>query len=195
MLSDRDIRAHMAIGDITLTPYPSDVQFQPNSIDVHLGDTVRVRIPWHEKDQLIPLVTTDVVRVTPEAYTRMSALEDRTPEGGTLILAPGAFVLAALHEHLALSPVIAARVEGKSSWGRRGLAIHVTAGYVDAGYVGVLTLELVNLGPVDVVIPPRARIAQLSFERLSSPALRPYGHPDLKSSYKHDTVATGAAAP
>ena len=112
---------------------------------------------------------------------------------------PGEFVLGRTEEWVELPDDIVARIEGKSSLGRLGLIVHATAGFVDPGWKGTLTLEITNLTRVPIVLWPGKPIAQLSFMTLDAPAERPYGHPELGSHYAGQVEATesrfGAAPP
>lgn len=99
------------------------------------------------------------------------------------MLAPGEFALGTTIEWVSLAPSLAGRLEGKSTWARRGLFVHITAGFIDPGFQGTITLELLNVSGADLFIPAGTPISQLSLYRLSSPAERPYGHPDLGSHY------------
>lgn len=103
---------------------------------------------------------------------------------------PGEFLLASTVEEVHLSPSLAARVEGKSSIGRLGLAVHVTAGFIDPGFRGQITLELLNVSGRPIELRDRMRISQLSITRLSSPAVRPYGTPSLRSHYQGQSGPT-----
>ena len=111
---------------------------------------------------------------------------------GGFLLEPGEFVLASTIEELTLPDDIAARIEGKSSLGRVGLMIHSTAGFVDPGWTGQLTLELSNIGRMPILLRYGMRIGQLSFNRLSSPVERLYGHPELGSKYQGQSGPTEA---
>ena len=97
---------------------------------------------------------------------------------------PGEFWLGSTLEEVHLSPALAARVEGKSSMGRLGLAVHITAGFIDPGFQGQITLELHNVSPRPIRLMPGMRVSQLSVYRLSSPAQQPYGTPGLGSHYQ-----------
>lgn len=127
---------------------------QPASLDVRLGR--EFRIPGYE-------------------------LSTHT---GVMVLRPQEMVLGHTLETVKIPNDLAVRVEGKSTWGRRGLLVHLTAGFVDPGFEGQITLELLNVSCVDIALKPHDRIAQLSFHRLSSPAQRPYGSPGLGSHYQ-----------
>lgn len=108
----------------------------------------------------------------------------------SMVIVPGGFVLGCTLEHIALDADLAGRVEGKSSWGRLGLLVHATAGFVDPGFAGQITLELYNASPTPITLHPGEPIAQLCLMPLSSPALRPYGTPGLGSRYQGQTGPT-----
>lgn len=112
-------------------------------------------------------------------------------EGGFL-LDPGEFCLGHTVETIRLSEYVAARVEGRSSWGRRGLMVHLTAGFIDPGFEGQITLEFYNASPQAMFLPVGERICQLSFYRLSSASERPYGHASRGESYNGQMGATPA---
>ena len=94
------------------------------------------------------------------------------------------FLLATTLERVKIPNNVCARIEGKSSLGRLGLCVHVTAGYIDPGFEGNITLELFNCAPLPIVLTPGMKIAQISFHSMDEPAERPYGHPDLGSKYQ-----------
>lgn len=176
VLSDRDIRAAMAEGTIVIEPFEAKY-LQPASVDVRLDDTFRVfRSTRHAYIDLAKGVDdiTELVKVTDAPF----------------ILHPGEFVLGSTLERVRLGNDIVSRVEGKSSLGRLGLLIHSTAGFVDPGWDGHITLELSNVNTIPITLYPRMRIGQLSFFRLSSPAERPYGSPELGSSYQGQSGPT-----
>lgn len=110
----------------------------------------------------------------------------------TVTLDPGAFVLASSEEEVHLPNDVAARVEGKSSLGRLGIAIHTTAGWIDPGFHGQVTLELKNLGDYPVRLRHLQKIAQLAFFKMEYAVARPYGHPDNGNAYQHQVGATGS---
>lgn len=176
VLSDRDIRAAIASGRILIEPYDPTC-LQPASVDVRLDRQFRVfRSSRHAYidlrrgvDDITELVTVD---------------------GEPFILHPGEFVLGSTLERLRLSDDLVSRVEGKSSLGRLGLLIHSTAGFIDPAWDGHITLELSNVNTIPITLYPRMRIGQLSFFELSSPAERPYGSPELGSSYQGQSGPT-----
>lgn len=171
VLSDRTIKEQMAAGRIVVDPCDA-VDIQPSSIDLHLGPHFQVfrnsRYPYID-----PAVEQhglmDMVSATPE---------------GPFVLHPGEFVLGATIECVTLPDDIVARLEGKSSLGRLGLLIHSTAGYVDPGWHGTLTLELSNVANLPIVLTPGMPIGQISFMRMTTPVERPYGSPGLGSRYQ-----------
>jgi len=171
ILSDRDIRAALASGRIAVDPLDGDA-IQPSSVDVRVDDAFRVFANHRH-----PLI--DVRQPMPD-LTELVKVGDDEP----FILHPGEFVLASTYERLRLGDDLVARVEGKSSLGRLGLLIHATAGFVDPGFDGWLTLELSNVATLPIAIYPRMRIGQLAFFGLSSPAERPYGSAELNSKYQ-----------
>ena len=171
ILSDRDIRAELDSGRIVIDPLGPEA-IQPSSIDVRVDDSFRVfanhRHPYIDVRQEQPDLT-ELVKVPPDE---------------PFILHPGEFVLGSTHERVALPDDLVARLEGKSSLGRLGLLIHSTAGFVDAGWDGWLTLELSNVATLPIAIYPGMKIGQLAFFRLSSAAEVPYGSRQLGSKYK-----------
>src|SRR5947207_9227712 len=162
ILSDRDIRAHVESGRITIDPF-DPACLQPSSVDLHVDSQFRVfansRYPYIDVHAEMPDLT-ELVEVKPDE---------------AFILHPGEFVLGSTLERVAIPDDMVARLEGKSSLGRLGLLIHSTAGYVDPGWDGFLTLELSNVANLPITIYPRLKIGQISFFMLTSPADAPYG--------------------
>jgi len=171
ILSDRDIRAHIESGRITIDPFDAAC-VQPSSVDLHVDSQFRVfansRYPFIDVTQPMPDLT-EVVEV---------------PQGDPFILHPGGFVLGSTRERVAIPDDMVARLEGKSSLGRLGLLIHSTAGYVDPGWDGYLTLELSNVANLPITIYPGMKIGQISFFRLTTPADVPYGSKATRSKYQ-----------
>jgi dCTP deaminase len=174
VLSDRDIRAAIASGRIGIDPFdPSCVQ--PASVDIRLDRLFRT------------------FRSSRHAYIDLAGqLDDITElvevkQGDRFILHPGEFVLGSTRERIRLADDLVSRVEGKSSLGRLGLLIHSTAGFIDPAWDGHITLELSNVNNIPITLYPGMRVGQLSFFPLSSPAERPYGSPELGSSYEGQT--------
>ncbi|WP_024356206.1 dCTP deaminase [Leucobacter chironomi] len=162
LLSDHDINAELDSGRIGLTPSEASM-VQPSSVDVRLDRYFRL-FDNHKYAVIDPAVE------QPE-LTRL--IEVDPAEG--FILHPGEFVLGSTFEKVSLPDDIAARLEGKSSLGRLGLLTHSTAGFIDPGFEGHVTLELSNVATLPIRLWPGMKIGQLCFFRLSSPADRPYG--------------------
>ena len=186
LLSDRDIRAEIESGRVRLDPWdPSMVQ--PSSVDVRLDKFFRLfdnhRYPYidpaAEQPDLTRLV--EVGRAGGSAGTGDTAGD---PAEDRFVLHPGEFVLGSTLETITLPDDLAARVEGKSSLGRLGLLTHATAGFVDPGFSGHVTLELSNVATLPIMLWPGMKIGQLCFIRLSSPAENPYGSAKYGSHYQ-----------
>ena len=177
ILSDRTIREELAAGRIVIDPL-DDSCIQPSSVDLRLDRLFRVFL-----NHTMPVID---VKEDLEDLTRLVEID----EGDAFILHPGEFVLGSTFERVAVPDDIVARIEGKSSLGRLGLIVHATAGFVDPGFSGTLTLEITNLTRVPIVLWPGKPIAQLSFMALDRAAERPYGHPDLGSHYHGQLEAT-----
>jgi dCTP deaminase len=181
VLSDRSIKELMGAGRIVIEPCdPADIQ--PSSIDLHLGSRFQVfrnsRYPY--------------IDPTVEQSGLMDRVEASTSE--PFVLHPGEFVLGATIERVQLPTDIVARLEGKSSLGRLGLLIHSTAGYVDPGWTGTLTLELSNVANLPIVLTPGMAIGQISFMRMTTDVDRPYGSPGLGSKYQGQIDPTPSRA-
>jgi dCTP deaminase len=174
ILSDRDILARLKQGDLVVDPLDDpDLQVQPASIDLRLGHEFLVFRHPH----------------TPFIDPRAGAAADYTekigiPEGGTFILHPGEFVLGTTYERVRVPADLVAKVEGRSSLGRLAVVVHATAGFVDPGFEGHITLELSNLGRVPVALHPKMRISQIALHQMTSTADRPYGHASRGSKYQ-----------
>ena len=170
ILSDRTIRAEIEAGRIGVDPFDPSM-IQPSSIDVRLDDRFLV-FRSHTRAVIdVKQDTTDL--------TEMVRATDAEP----FILHPGEFVLGCTAEHVRLPDDIVGRIEGKSSLGRLGLLIHTTAGFVDAGFQGHLTLELSNVATLPMTLYPGMKIGQISFLRMDGPAEHPFGSGTLGSKY------------
>lgn len=181
VLSDRTIKEQMLAGRIRIEPFdPEDIQ--PSSVDLHLGSRFQVfqnsRYPYIDPGR--------------EQSGLMELVEGSAEE--PFVLHPGEFVLGTTIERLSLPEDIVARLEGKSSLGRLGLLIHSTAGYVDPGWEGHLTLELSNVANLPIVLTPGMAVGQISFMRMTTPVDRPYGTPGLGSKYQGQTDPTPSRA-
>ena len=171
LLSDRDIRAELAAERVALEPFDESM-IQPSSIDVRLDRFFRTfenhRYPHIDPAEDQPDLTRAVEPVGEEPF----------------ILHPGEFVLGSTLEVVTLPDDLAARVEGKSSLGRLGLLTHATAGFVDPGFSGHVTLELANVATLPIKLYPGMKIGQFCFFRLSSPSQHPYGSEKYGSRYQ-----------
>jgi dCTP deaminase len=171
LLSDRDIRAEIDKRRVVLEPF-DDAMIQPSSVDIRLDRFFRV-FENHRYPHIDP-------SVEQSELTRLVEPDGDDP----FILHPGEFVLASSYEVVTLPDDVAARLEGKSSLGRLGLLTHSTAGFVDAGFSGHVTLELSNVATLPIKLWPGMKIGQLCFFRLSSPAEHPYGSAVYGSRYQ-----------
>lgn len=165
ILSDATIRKQMRDQRIVIDPAPADWQLQPASVDLTLG---RGFLP---------------------PYGGPVLDQDR------YLLGPADCVLATTSEWIEVPTDLVARVEGKSSWGRKFLMVHSTAGFVDPGFKGQITLELTNLSTVSQVLKVGVAIAQVSFQWVDQPVVRPYGTPALNSHYQDQIGVTPSAEP
>jgi dCTP deaminase len=171
LLSDRDIRAQLDAGRVLLDPF-EPAMVQPSSIDVRIDRYFRLF-----DNHKYPFI--DPAEAQPE-LTRLVEVDLDEP----FILHPGEFVLASTFEVVTLPDDVAARLEGKSSLGRLGLLTHSTAGFIDPGFSGHVTLELSNVATLPIKLWPGMKIGQLCFFQLSSPAQHPYGSSTYGSRYQ-----------
>ncbi len=171
LLSDRDIRSELASGRVALDPLDLTM-VQPSSVDVRLDRYFRL-FDNHKYPVIDPSIDqpdlTRLVEVEPDE---------------SFVLHPGEFVLGSTYEQITLPDDVAARLEGKSSLGRLGLLTHSTAGFIDPGFDGHVTLELSNVATLPILLWPGMKIGQLCFFRLSSPAEHPYGSGPYGSRYQ-----------
>jgi dCTP deaminase len=177
VLSDRTIRSEIEAGRIVIDPFDASL-IQPSSVDVRVDRRFRVfhnaRYPYID------------VRRPMEELTELVEVEGDEP----FILHPGEFVLGQTLERVTLPDDVVARLEGKSSLGRLGLLIHSTAGFVDSGFSGNLTLELSNVANLPITIYHRMPIGQISFMRMDGPVERPYGSGETGSKYQGQAEPT-----
>jgi dCTP deaminase len=179
ILSDHSIKEGIASGRIALSPY-EEALVQPASVDIRLDGRFLVFRnykyscidPKSPQPDLTELVTVEM--------------------NDSFIIHPGEFVLGNTIERLTLGNDLVARLEGKSSLGRLGLIVHATAGYVDPGFDGTITLELSNVANLPIKLYPGMKVGQISFFQMSTPADRPYGHPTLGSKYKGQEAPTAS---
>ena len=168
ILSDADIARRLDEGDLVVEPIDDpDLQIQPASVDVRLGR------------EFLEFQRTNIPCIHPNSETEVEDYVTETtidPDAGEeFILHPGDFVLGTTKERVEIPPDLLAHVEGRSSLGRLAVVIHATAGIIDPGYRGQITLELSNLGTAPVALTPDMRISQLIFTEMKNPAERPYG--------------------
>jgi len=181
LLSDQDLRKEVESGRLALDPFDVEM-LQPSSIDVRLDRFFRVFNntkythidPSQQQDELTSLV--------------------ETPEGEQFVLHPGEFVLGSTYEMVTLPDDLAGRLEGKSSLGRLGLLTHSTAGFIDPGFSGHITLELSNVANLPITLHPGMKIGQLCLFKLSSPAEHPYGSKQAGSRYQGQRGPTPSRA-
>jgi dCTP deaminase len=170
ILSDVDIRKAIAGGQIGIEPF-DEADVQPSSVDLHADGLFRIFT-----NHRYPIID---VKKPMEDLTSLVEVKNGDP----FILHPGEFVLGSTAEYIRLPNDLVARLEGKSSLGRLGLLIHSTAGFIDSGFQGHLTLELSNVATLPITIYPGMKIGQISFMRLTSEAENPYGSAKLGSKY------------
>ena len=171
LLADRDILAQVEAGRVGIDPLDA-AMVQPSSIDVRLDKYFRV-FENHRYAVIDP------------AADQSELTREVTPPGDDpFVLHPGEFVLGSTYEYVRLPDDIAARLEGKSSLGRLGLLTHSTAGFIDPGFEGHVTLELSNMATLPIKLWPGMEVGQLCFFQLSSPAAHPYGSSEAGSHYQ-----------
>lgn len=173
ILSDKTIKEYLEEGKIVIDPLKDEQQIQPSSVDMRLGDEFKV-FKVIRKPYIDPKDEEDIAE-----YMESSTV----PEGEAFIIHPNEFALATTQEYVKVPDDLVARVEGRSSMGRLGVTMHVTAGYVDPGFEGRITLEISNIGAMPVALYPGQRVCQLVFETMTTPAELPYGHPKRNSKY------------
>ncbi len=171
LLSDRDIRSYVDAGRISVEPWDPEM-IQPSSVDIHLDRFFRL-FDNHKYPVIDPAAD----------QSGLTRLIDVSADG-EFVLHPGEFVLGSTFEVVTLADDVAARLEGKSSLGRLGLLTHSTAGFIDPGFSGHVTLELSNTATMPIKLYPGMKVGQLCFFRLSSPAESPYGHGASGSRYQ-----------
>ena len=173
ILSDKTIKEYLEEGKIVIDPLKDEQQIQPSSVDMRLGDEFKV-FKVIRKPYIDPKDEEDIAE-----YMESSTV----PEGEAFIIHPNEFALATTQEYVKVPDDLVARVEGRYSMGRLGVTMHVTAGYVDPGFEGRITLEISNIGAMPVALYPGQRVCQLVFETMTTPAELPYGHPKRNSKY------------
>lgn len=177
--SDRTIKDSISSGKIAIEPYePSFVQ--PSSVDLRVGNGFRVFVN-HRYSEIDP-------RAPQADLTQLVEVGEEEP----FMLHPGEFVLGSTLERVRLGVDVVARLEGKSSLGRLGLLIHSTAGFIDPGFEGHITLELSNVATLPIAIYPGMKIGQISFYQMTTAAEYPYGSPELGSKYQGQSGPTAS---
>jgi dCTP deaminase len=177
ILSDTDIRRRLTDGDLVVKPLADpELQIQPASIDLRLGR------------EFLEFQRTNISCIHPNREGEVGEYVEETyvEEGEEFILHPGDFVLGTTKERVEIPPDLLGTVQGRSSLGRLAIVIHATAGIIDPGYRGQITLELSNLGTAPVALSPDMRISQVIFTELKSAASSPYGS-DRGSKYQDQT--------
>jgi dCTP deaminase len=177
--SDRTIKESISSGQIAIEPYePSFVQ--PSSVDLRVSNGFRVFVN-HRYSEIDP-------RAPQADLTQLIEVGVDEP----FMLHPGEFVLGSTLERVRLGVDVVARLEGKSSLGRLGLLIHSTAGFIDPGFEGHITLELSNVATLPIAIYPGMKIGQISFYQMTTAAEYPYGSPELGSKYQGQSGPTAS---
>ncbi|HYP98397.1 MAG TPA: dCTP deaminase [Polyangiaceae bacterium] len=175
ILSDRDIRSRLHSGSLKISGIIDEAQqVQPASVDLRLSA------------EFLTYKPAQVSCLDPRQPETLTAGTERmtVPAGEAFILHPGEFVLGSTVERVAIPHDLVARVDGRSSVGRLAIVVHATAGFIDPGFEGEITLELSNIGRIPVRLYPGMRIAQIVFQTMTSPAERPYGRE--RGSHYHD---------
>ncbi|GGM47571.1 dCTP deaminase [Longimycelium tulufanense] len=181
LLSDRDLRKEVEAGRLVIDPFELEM-LQPSSIDVRLDRFFRV------------FDNTKYTHIDPSLQQdELTSLVEKKGEE-PFVLHPGEFVLGSTYELVTLPDDLAGRLEGKSSLGRLGLLTHSTAGFIDPGFSGHITLELSNVSNLPITLWPGMKIGQLCLFRLSSPAEHPYGSSRAGSRYQHQRGPTPSRA-
>ena len=173
ILEDKTILQKMKKGDIKIDPVPSQEQIQPASVDLRLGD-----------EFLAPIQSTEALDI------KNNEPNYEFIKGNAIIIPPKEFILGTTKERVEIPPDLIARVEGRSSIGRLGITIHVTAGFIDAGFKGNITLEIANLSKNSIILYEDMRICQLVFEELNAEPKRLYG--EAENKYQDQEGVTGS---
>lgn len=178
ILSDKDINEYLKKGDIEIHPLEDiERQIQPSSVDLRIGSEFK-GFKIIKKPFIDPKDPEDL-----DSYMESMHIENEE----SFIIHPNEFTLATTYETVKIPDNLVARVEGRSSMGRLGITMHVTAGYIDPGFEGKITLEISNIGKMPVALYPGQRACQIVFETMISSADRPYGHPERDSKYMGQT--------
>ena len=178
VLSDNSIKRELESKRIIINPLDYN-DIQPASVDLHLSKDLRV-------------FTRGLSRIDVRSDLKHLTKAEEIHENAPFLLHSGAFILGSTVEWVEIADDLVARIEGKSSLGRLGLLVHSTAGYVDPGWKGDLTLELFNCSPLPITLYRGMPIGQISFLNLSTKADRPYGSKSLRSKYQGQTGPTAS---
>lgn len=178
ILSDKSIKE---LGDIIVRPF-KQANVQPSSYELHLDGEINREVIVPEEAGY----TKRAIRRGEKAW--------QVIKGDSFVIKPGEFILGVTQEKVKILPNMVGEVWGKSSWGRMGLMIHVTAGFVDAGFNGQIVLEIVNLSHDDIELRKGDAIAQIAFTQMDSEAQRPYGSKELNSHYQNQEGVVPARA-
>lgn len=177
ILADGDIERYLRTGLLAVNGLKEGA-VQPASVDLTLGMGFLVPMPTR-------LDESDAVELDDIVFVEV-------PSKDHLVLMPGGFALGTTEEAVRLPAFIGAQLDGRSTTGRRGISVHTTAGWIDPGFEGQITLELANLNPFPVVLRAGQQICQLKFMTTFTPSRRPYGHPSRRSRYQHQRGTTAA---
>jgi len=182
ILSDNDILKRLEQGNIVISPAPDlEAQLQPASLDLRLGYDFQT---YNYTRQAL------IDPADPASFEQLTS-QTRLRDGERFLVHPGEFVLATTLERIEIPHDLLVRLEGRSSIGRLGIVIHSTAGYLDPGFKGQITLEISNLGRIAVALYPGMRICQIAFEEMSSPVRAGYGE-RRGSKYQEQSEATAS---
>lgn len=178
ILSDIHIKKFLKEGKIMINPLLNpERQIQPSSVDLRIGNEFK-GFKIIKKPFIDPKDPENIDSYMESVHVK---------EGEAFIIHPNEFTLATTFETVKVPDYLVARVEGRSSMGRLGITMHVTAGFIDPGFEGKITLEISNIGKMPVALYPGQRACQIVFETMTSPAEKPYGHPDRDSKYMGQT--------
>ena len=182
ILCDKTIKKMVLDDDIHINPLPKENQFQPSSIDLRLDYIFK-----HYSNSKLAAIDTKNKYMDLNKYTETEILKYRHDP---YVIQPDDFILAQTLENIRLPDNVVGIVEGRSSFGRLGLAIHVTAGYIDPGFEGKITLEIKNLNTIPLAIYPEQRICQIVFYEMDKKAKYPYGDSRINSKYQFQKEPT-----
>ena len=172
ILSDKTITEYLEDGSLVIKGLSDNKQIQPSSVDLRLSNEFKV-FKTNKKEYINPRLDTI------DDFMEQVIIDDDE----AFIIHPNEFALATTSEYVEIPDDLVARVEGRSSIGRLGVTMHVTAGFIDPGFKGKITLEISNIGALPVALYPGQRVCQIVFEEMTTSAMVPYGHPDRNSKY------------